>query len=155
MAARTGDAAGGGGSMRAFILGLLLLGCSGEQTGGNSPSLTLSNLQFGFLPINSLRGSVSGYDAAGDRCVTIIWDYSNNHQSGGRHCDDFFPSFPYLYIASGACDGNVHYQANVEMVRASGCIDFADFGAGSTNHVDMEIEVRGDPFTGTIRARNP
>src|SRR5262245_45580071 len=53
---------------------------------------------FGGLPINSVRYEVVGYDAAADICVHAIWDFSNNHMSRKKHCDDFFARFPYVFI---------------------------------------------------------
>jgi len=157
--------------MKNMIFCLALVGCLDNGThrlpemnpefvppGGNpranATTLVPENLQFALLPINSLRGGITGYDAIADRCVTIVWDYSNNGQSMGRHCDDFFPSFPYVFVSAGACTSDVHYAGNVEMVSASGCVDFADFGAPSTNLVDVTIDVSGPAFTGQIRVRN-
>ena len=158
--------------MRNFFCLLLLCGCLEDGTGrapsvtpgfvppganpipGGTAALEPQNLEFAFLPINSLRGQVAGYDAAANQCVTIVWDYSNNGQPMRKHCDDFFPSFPYVFVGAGGCSGEVHYIGNVEMVSARGCIDFAGFGGSSTDLVDVEIDVRGPAFTGTIRARN-
>jgi hypothetical protein len=89
-------------------------------------------------------------------CVTLVWDYSNTGRMTGPHCDDFGESFPYALVYPGTdapCD-QWDYAGNVTVERASGCIDFADFGGASVNLIDVTVEVSGAVFTGTIRASN-
>jgi hypothetical protein len=115
-----------------------------------------STLTFFGLPINSVRFAVSGYDPDAKVCVTIIWDFSNNGEYEGAHCDDFYPSFPYVIIipdAKGQC-GQWDYGSNIAMVKAEGCVDFDDFAPAGMDLVDVSVQVQSPMFTGTIIADN-
>jgi hypothetical protein len=41
---------------------------------------------------------------------------------------------------------------DVEVVSASGCVDFASIGPASTDSVDVTVHVSGTPLTGSIIA---
>jgi len=118
--------------------------------------LNLTMIAFLNLPINSVRFMVRGYDPVHSLCVEIIWDYSNTGHTTTRHCDDFGVTFPYVFIAPGACPvgDTAHYGGNAEVLSANGCIDFKGFTPQSTDSVDVTVNVRSDLFTGTILARN-
>ena len=114
-------------------------------------------VEFGSLPINSVRYEVVGYDAAADICVHAIWDFSNNHMPEKKHCDDFFERFPYVSIANGVCRPTAPlYQGNLSLVSGEGCVDFGFGNAeGLALQVDVKLRVKGPAFTGTIKMKSP
>ena len=139
---------------------VVVLGCStSNHLPGSSQqqdsALAPTPVAFALLPINSVRGEVKGYDAANDLCVRAIWDYSNHGEAFGKHCNDFAAGFPYVHVAPGACDATVEYAGNLDVISATGCVDFADLGATSTNQVDATLDVTGAVFTGTITVKGP
>jgi hypothetical protein len=144
--------------MKLTFAALLLVGCAGPSQldhGPEEPTLEPTGLAFDFLPINSVRGQVTGYDAAADMCVRVIWDFSNHGKYRvGKHCDDFFPGFPYVSIAPGACAPAVAYSGNADLVSATGCVDFGQ-GGDSPGSVDVTLHVSGPIFTGTIAMKSP
>ena len=131
---------------------------STTDTGPLPETLTLdpSTLTFFSLPIDSVRFAVSGFDPAAHVCVTLVWDYSNNGQYMGAHCDDFFPGFPYVIIVpseDGAC-GAWEYSSDITVDQATGCVDFEEAGPIGVNLIDVEVKVTSATFTGTIFANN-
>ena len=127
---------------------------AGDGAVAEGPTLVPTGLAFDFLPINSVRGQVTGYDAAADMCVRVIWDFSNNGKAEvGEHCDDFFPSFPYVQISRGACDPAVAYWGNADLVAGAGCVEFG-WTEDQPSSVDVTLQVKGPVFTGTIRMKS-
>ncbi len=124
---------------------------------GAGITLAPGTLTFFSLPINSDRHAVGGLYREAGLCVTLVWDYSNNGKDRTRHCDDFFPGFPYVVVKPAAaghpCNG-WDYGGNVKLVAARGCVDFHDFGAPSTDLIDVSVDVDGDLLRGTVRVSN-
>lgn len=115
------------------------------------------DLVFFSLPIGSDRAAISGYDATRDLCVSVIWFFgsADDRPPGGFCTHDLEQMRPYVYVEAGAEAGCWDYGANVETVSASGCADFAGYGAGHTDLADdIRVDVTGDLFTGTIRFHN-
>jgi hypothetical protein len=106
------------------------------------------------LPISSLQYAVSGYDPGTDLCVTAIWPI-RDARDWIRHCDDFGPGFPYVVIKPGEPAGCLSPVADVELLSASGCVDWAAFGSGHTDEVDLELQVASDVWSGTVRIDGP
>ena len=116
-----------------------------------------ASLTFFDLPINSIRGAVSGYDAAARTCVTIVWDYSNTAHDLVPWCDEFGAGFPYVLVVrdtDGPC-GQWDYSANVTATAAEGCVQFQGLGIGALDLVDVAVTV-DNPAGGQtiIEARN-
>jgi hypothetical protein len=116
------------------------------------------------LPTGSLRYAVSGYDPGTDLCITAIW-ILRDASDQIRHCDDFGPWFPYVVIAPGEPAGCWDSSTNVELLSASGCVDWAAFNSpvipwkgassGHTDEVDLELQVASDVWSGTVRFDGP
>ena len=152
--------------MKLALAALVLVGCTNDPGVELPPEgppadaapdaaqgLVPTGLTFSFLPIDTLRGEVSGHDVAADVCVRVIWDFSNNGRDLGRHCDEFFATFPYVVLAPGDCGGqNVPYQGNVDLVSGSGCFDFRTDAAASS--VDLVLQVSGPAYTGAITLKS-
>jgi hypothetical protein len=125
---------------------------SGDAASSDAAGLTM--LQFGNLGIDSIRWEVWGVDAATGLCVDIVWDFSNTHHAVTRHCDDFGPNFPYVFLSTGACGPHLHYSGNAQILSASGCIEFKTGVPSSVDFVDVTLQVQSALYTGEIRARN-
>jgi hypothetical protein len=142
--------------MKLAIAALVLVGCAGSSQldhGPEEPTLEPAGLTFGFLPIDSVRGEAVGYDADADRCVRVVWDFSNHGMPLGKHCDDFFPGFPYVSISPGACRPGVAYAGNADLVSAAGCVDLGHHD-GAPASVEVTLQVSGPVFSGTIRMKS-
>jgi hypothetical protein len=114
----------------------------------------LAMLGFGSLPINSVRRDVFGIEPTKGLCVDIVWDFSNTGHMDGRHCDDFGPNFPYVFIAMSGCDSQpLHYAGNATVLGANGCVEFMPLAPNPSVSLDVTLQVQSDLFTGTIRAR--
>jgi hypothetical protein len=113
-------------------------------------------LEFFFLPINSVRGAVSGYVPEARACVTVVWDYSNTGRFPVRlRCDEQGDGFPYVILETetdGPC-GAWEGGGNVVVTEAKGCVDFAG-EPGSLDLVDVSLEVESGAFTGEIVVSN-
>ena len=114
------------------------------------------SLEFFFLPINSVRGAVSGYVPEARACVTVVWDYSNTGRFPVRlRCDEQGDGFPYVILETetdGPC-GAWEGGGNVVVTEAKGCVDFAG-EPGSLDLVDVSLEVESEAFTGEIVVSN-
>jgi hypothetical protein len=119
-------------------------------------TLTLAKdwLQFYSIAGTDVRLAVGGYDPKNLMCATLVWNYTVAGKTPAKVCDDFGPQFPYVFVrpsATGECD-KLADAGNVEVVSASGCVDFASIGPASTDSVDVTVHVSGTPLTGSIIA---
>jgi hypothetical protein len=117
-----------------------------------------SSLDFYYLPINSLRGAVTGYVPEARACVTVVWDYSNTGRLPVRlRCDEQGDGFPYVILETdtdGPCDQSLGAEVGeVIVAEAKGCVDFAG-EAGSLDLVDVSLEVESEAFTGELVVSN-
>ena len=71
-----------------------------------------------------------------------------------EHCNDFAEMFPYLVVAPGEPAGCWDFGENAEIVSASGCVDWAAFGSGHADQVELELEVTSAFWSGTVRFDN-
>jgi hypothetical protein len=126
---------------------------------GGAPGSTLvlepDTIAFFGLPIDSIRFGISGYDPARRLRAVLIWDFSNTGMRYGAHCDDFREMFPYALVVADA-DGGLPtpYAGNVQVLSASGCVDFRGLSSASMDFVDVSVKVDGPAFRGTIIASN-
>ena len=116
------------------------------------------SLEFFFLPINSVRGAVSGYVPEARACVTVVWDYSNTGRFPVRlRCDEQGDGFPYVILETetdGPCGQGLGVEmGNAVVTEAKGCVDFAG-EPGSLDLVDVSLEVESEAFTGEIVVSN-
>ena len=138
-------------------------GTAGSGHAGGSPNrlvLDPTSLEFSSLPIDSIRYMVSGYDPDLRICASLVWYYSVPYGVGLARCsgDPAEEPFemPYVLIETdtdGPCDA-WDYGPNVETLSWNGCVDFAHWRPTAMNLADLELEVQGDAFTGTIVASN-
>lgn len=132
-------------------------GAGGVAISGDRLVLDPSSLVFYYLPIGSLRGAVTGYDPKQRACATIVWEppqaTCNVFDVLGANLYN-----PYVVIktdTAGPCtEQDWDYQGNVATTGSTGCVDFASLGGVATDMVDVEINVEGSAFTGTIVANN-
>jgi hypothetical protein len=116
-----------------------------------------ATLFFFSLPIDSYRVAVSGLDPVADMCATIVFDYSNTDHDFEAHCDRFGEHFPYvLVVPDGAesCVGAWDYGTQLETLATQGCFDAAELPPPGLDLADLEVEVRGAAFTGTVAVDN-
>lgn len=114
-------------------------------------------LNFFWLPINSIRAAVGGFDEASNTCVSVIFFFDGFQDAMAEHCMwDPMNFTPYVVITPDAappCD-QWDYAGNVEVVSAVGCQQVIQDEPPVMN-IDMVLEVEGAPFTGKITVKSP
>ncbi len=114
-------------------------------------------LNFFWLPINSLRAAVGGFDEATNTCVSVIFFFDGFQDAMAEHCMwDPMNFTPYVVITPDAappCD-QWDYAGNVEVISAVGCQQVIQDDPPVMN-IDMVLEVEGAPFTGKITVKSP
>jgi hypothetical protein len=132
-------------------------GESGESSTGPAPDglvLDPGSLELFWLPINSLRAAVGGFDAATNTCVTVMFMFGDTTV---EHCE-FQPDglFPYVLITPDSAPPCVQwdYGPNVAIEAVSGCMQVTSEEPLDIS-IDMTLEVGGGPFSGKITVKSP
>ncbi len=132
---------------------------SGGTTGPTPDGLVLDpdTLEVFWLPINSIRAGVGGWDEATNTCVTVIFFFGGVDDVLAEHCMfDPMGFIPYVVITPNSgppCD-QWEYGGNVEVVSAAGCQQVTN-EEPLTMDIDMTLQVSGDLFTGQITVKSP
>lgn len=129
----------------------------GESTGGVGLVLDPSTLEDFWLPINSIRAGVGGFDPVTKSCVSVIFFFDSHPDSLAQHCS-FAPMelFPYVVVTPDSAPPcqQWDYGGNVTVTAASGCMQVMSEDPIDIA-IDMTIEVQGGPFPGTITVQSP
>lgn len=129
---------------------------SGSSTGPGPDGLVLdpATLEFFWLPIDSLRAAVGGFDAATNTCVTVMFMLGD---TSVEHCE-FLPDglFPYVLITPDSAPPCTQwdYVPNVEIQTVAGCMQVTSQDPLDIT-LDMTLEVSGGPFSGKITVKSP
>jgi len=130
---------------------------SGTTGDGDGLVLDPDTLHFFWLPINSLRAAVGGFDAQTNTCVSVIFFFDGFQDAMDEHCVwDPMNLSPYVVITPDAappCD-QWDYAGNVEVLSATGCQQVIQ-DEPPVQNIDMVLDVAGVPFTGKITVKSP
>jgi hypothetical protein len=130
---------------------------SGGSTGPVADGLVLDpeTLEFFWLPINSIRAGVGGFDPVANTCVSIIFHFTSQ-DTLDEHCAfDPMNQFPYVVVTPDSQPPCMDwdYAGEVTVDSAVGCMQVTSENPLDMN-IDIVLEVSGVPFTGTISVSN-
>lgn len=124
-----------------------------SDAGDTSPLITFLEPTVFDLPINSVRHAVSGYDAATDLCISLIWYVDTFEET--RFCELGDTLETYVWIEAGASPGCWDYAGNAELLAQRGCADFGELTEPADDAIDVAVDVTSDLFTGTVHFKTP
>lgn len=126
----------------------------GTSGGGDGVVLDPDTLNFFWLPINSLRAGVGGFDEATNTCVTVIFTFDGFQDAMSEHCAfDPMLGFPYVVVTPDAappCD-QWDYAGNAEVESAMGCEQVVGDNPLKID-IDMTLAVSG---LGMVTVKSP
>jgi hypothetical protein len=120
---------------------------------GSGMILDPETLEVFDLPIGSVRYAVAGQDLASDTCVTFIWFGELWEQTCAQ---PGMQDWPYVVVTPQATAPCMQwaYGPNVTIDGATGCVQLTN-GIPLTATIELQVEVTGAPYTGTISVIAP
>lgn len=126
-------------------------------TGVGGLVLEPETLEDFWLPINSIRAGVGGFDAATQTCVSVIFFFDSHPDALAQHCSfDPMGLFPYVIVTPDSAPPcqQWDYGGNVTVTAAAGCMQVISEDPIDIA-IDMTVEVSDGPFPGTITIQSP